>query len=241
MIYNYQQFIKENLNTNDELSSMVQTISERLPKEFYVVLDKHKNKLKGFVERFSADGVVDVDKIKATFGVNENIFTDAWTELKKLKYYLPFDFLLKVKDFFIGVWEFIVDGYVDGAIGKFGVLLKLFMIALTALLVGILIHLGVLLVDKGLNGLDQGVVASKITLVPAHTTTTTHYHKIGDVNIPQTVTTHHPDAWIFDVKGLGDDSTRVETWKTTSKELSNVNVGDTLDFENYFWDNTKEK
>lgn len=75
-----------------------------------------------------------------------------------------------------------------------------------------------------------GVVQSK-TFVPAHTTTSVYYIKVGDIMVPQTQTIHYPDRWSVDIEGVdkhGRDG--VSTWDVSQSRYDSLSIGAYISF-----------
>jgi prepilin-type N-terminal cleavage/methylation domain-containing protein len=76
--------------------------------------------------------------------------------------------------------------------------------------------------------ITEGRVVNK-KFVAAHTTTHTNYIDVGDIQIPQTYSTHHPDAYYIYLEGKGKSGkTRTRQVAIDRQSYMILEIGDEL-------------
>lgn len=80
--------------------------------------------------------------------------------------------------------------------------------------------------------LDSQITEGKVVdkkFVAAHTTTSTSYTKVGDVSIPNTHSTQHPDTYYIYLEGRGDSGkTRTRQVAIDRQSYMILQIGDEL-------------
>ena len=238
MITKFDNFVNESLFNIDreELNKNLQLIGKHYPVKLIDAFRKNIDKIKPFLDKYTKDGQLDLDKLSFLVSINESYYHDSTYWYTKEESDKLYNILKKVFGFPVYLVqlliEFIKDGFEDGwFMGSMAVVL----IAIIMFVISIISVYTVDAIEAHKNGLTAGDVISQVEYHRPYYTTAL----VGKVPI----TTHHPARWTFEVRGIDKKGKeRIEEWGTTDGyKAEKVNKGLHVNQADFYWEGTVKK
>lgn len=200
-----------------DLNIMIQKIASEIDiKKLRKLLKPYNNTLSKLFDKYSKNGIVDVNLIYKSIGMNESLSFSIMSLLK-----LP----LKIVTSIINMCRNIFSNRVLS--------MKIFFIALFVVVLSFSVYQTV---EHSMNGIFKGII-NEVEFVPEHIETTEHSYTDSEGKTETYYTDEViPDTWNAEVRG---NNGRIEKWTTIDPKIGKeADEDEIISIENWSWVNT---